>query len=77
MSTVKDYMEIIDRYQKIISNSNSMRHEFCCLEGEEKVVKVPKEEYYDMLIATTIVKDLLLNAKIDSSDCIEVFEEDK
>ena len=61
MSTVKDYVDQINRFQSVIDNSGN--HKF--YPGED-VVRVPLNEYYDMLDATRFTVDVLLNTKVDS-----------
>lgn len=62
MSTVKDYVDQINRFQNVIDNSGN--HKF--YPGED-VVKVPLKEYYDMLDATKFTVDVLLNTTVDSA----------
>ena len=62
MSTVKEYVDQINRFQNVIDNSGN--HKF--YPGED-VVKVPLNEYYDMLDATKFTVDTLLSTNVDSA----------
>lgn len=71
MSTVKDYLVQIDRFQKVIDNERNH-----LLYPGEDVVKVPMKDYYDMLTATGFVIEMLRNTKVDSSDNVLIIKED-
>ena len=71
MSTIKDYVTQIERFQKIIDNSEKNHIDI----PERNVVEVPENDYYDMLTATDAVIKMLYHTKVDAYESVLFKEE--